>query len=123
MGQLQSAIDGLRTEPVDEFTNLELADSLVELEGSISRLEAERCRRLSVFVERKTHRELEFSSPSAFLIDRAKITPARASRLVAQAPLGDGEDRPELAGRRLGDRSGPPAHGRPDRRPGHVCGQ
>ena len=85
VGQLQSAIDGLRTEPVDEFTNLELADSLVELEGSISRLEAERCRRLSVFVERKTHRELEFSSPSAFLIDRAKITPARASRLVAQA--------------------------------------
>jgi len=85
VGQLQSAIDGLRTEPVDEFTNLELADSLLELEGSISRLEAERCRRLGVFTERKTHRELEYSSPSAFLIDRCRIAPARASRLVAQA--------------------------------------
>ena len=85
MGQLQSAIDQLALEPIEQFTVVELADSLVELEASVSRLEAERCRRLALFADRKAHRELEYSSPSAFLVDRAKIAPGRATRLVAQA--------------------------------------
>ena len=85
MGQLQSAIDQLAVEPIEQFTVVELADSLVELESAAGRIEAERCRRLALFADRKAHRELEYSSPSAFLVDRVKISPGRATRLVAQA--------------------------------------
>ena len=85
MGQLQSAIEGLTVEPIESFTNIDLADSLVELEGAASRIEAERCRRLALFSTRKVYNEFEYSSPSAFLIDRCQITPSRATRLVANA--------------------------------------
>ena len=85
MGQLQSAIDQLKVETIEEFSVDELADSLVGLEASISQLEAERCRRLSLFADRKACRDLEYPSPSAFLVHRAKISPGRATRLVAQA--------------------------------------
>jgi len=71
--------------PVSDLTNLELADQLVVLEAEISRLEAERCSVLAEFAVRKASREFEYSSPSAFLIGRCRIAPARATRLVAQA--------------------------------------
>jgi hypothetical protein len=40
------------------------------------------CPRLSVLIRYKAHRSLEYS---ALLIDRARISPARATRLVATA--------------------------------------
>jgi hypothetical protein len=85
VGQLQSVLESLSLEPVEGFSPSELADSLVELEEAASRLEAERCRRLSALIGRRAHRDLEYSSPSALLIDRARVAPSRAARLVAQA--------------------------------------
>ncbi|MGQ0847745.1 MAG: DUF222 domain-containing protein [Actinomycetota bacterium] len=85
MGQLKSFVDQLVLEPIDQFTNTELADSLKELESAVSTLEAERSRRLSLFNQRKGHHEFEYPSPSSFLIDRCRVAPHRAARLVAQA--------------------------------------
>ncbi|HKX75993.1 MAG TPA: DUF222 domain-containing protein [Acidimicrobiia bacterium] len=85
VGDLRTVIGGLGAEPIESFTNSDLADSLVELEAAISALEAERSRRLTLFSDRGAHHESEHPSASAFLIDRCRIAPQRARRLVAQA--------------------------------------
>jgi len=68
-----------------EMSSQELAEHLVWLEAQSSRIESERASVLCEFASRRGHRDLEYSSPAAFLIDRCRIAPARATRLVSLA--------------------------------------
>ncbi|MGH8959420.1 MAG: DUF222 domain-containing protein [Acidimicrobiia bacterium] len=85
MGALKSTIDEWATEPIEELSDEVLGDQLVELEGAISGLEAERSRRLHLFNKREAHNSFGMPSSTAFLIHRCRIAPHRAARLVAMA--------------------------------------
>lgn len=85
MGFLKSAIDEWAIEPIEELSDEALGDQLVELEGALSGLEAERSRRLHLFNEREAHHSFGMPSTTAYLIHRCRIAPHRAARLVAMA--------------------------------------
>jgi hypothetical protein len=85
VGFLKSAIDEWVIEPIEELSDDALGEQLIELESAISGLEAERCRRLHLFDERKAHHAFGMPSTAAFLIHRCRIAAHRAARLAAAA--------------------------------------
>lgn len=85
MGEGEVLVNRLMGEPIEGLSNGELAQSLVDLENLLDRLEAERNRRLSLFSQRHGYFELEYPSASSSLIHRCRMAPQRAIRLVAQA--------------------------------------
>jgi hypothetical protein len=85
MGYLKSTIDEWAMEPIEELSDHELGDQLIELENAISGLEAERSRRLCLFGAREAHHSFGMPSSTAFLIHRCRIAPHRAGRLVGLA--------------------------------------
>ncbi|HKX75343.1 MAG TPA: hypothetical protein VJR05_08120, partial [Acidimicrobiia bacterium] len=81
MGEGEVLVNRLMGEPIEGLSNGELAQSLVDLENLLDRLEAERNRRLSLFSQRHGYFELEYPSASSFLIHRCRMAPQRAIRL------------------------------------------
>ena len=85
MGLLKSAVDEGAIEDLEALSADELADQLVDLDSVIDQLELQRARRLDRFNRRKDFAGDGYPSATAFLIHRCKMSPGRATRLVAQA--------------------------------------
>jgi hypothetical protein len=78
-------MDEWAIEDLETLSDDVLADQLVDLNSVIDQLELQRARRLDRFNRRKGFAGLGYPSATAFLIHRCKMSPGRATRLVAQA--------------------------------------
>jgi hypothetical protein len=85
MSVLRSALAEWQQEDLDGTDLVRLADDLAELETVIGLLEGERLRRVEAFHHRRGHRHDGYTSTTAFLAGRCRMSPGRASRMVATA--------------------------------------
>ena len=82
---IRRVLDGWKSEDLDLRPAHDLAEDLVELRGLIDLLELEWARRLEAFASVKGHHLDGHSSPTAFLMDRCRMSGSRAQGSVALA--------------------------------------
>jgi hypothetical protein len=85
MSWLRSVVDELAGEDLAGVANRQLEDDLVELNLQISRLSAQRSRRLVEIDHRGTYEDLGYLSTTSWLRDRCRISAREATKQVHRA--------------------------------------
>jgi hypothetical protein len=83
MSGIRSALEEMAGVEDTTLSSGELAADIVELAHVIQTAEMLQSRRMKILAARGGHHDLGYSSPTAFLVDQTKVTPAHARRIIS----------------------------------------
>ena len=83
MSAIRSALDEMLAIDDRDLSANDLASDVVELSHVVQMVEVLRARKVKILSDRGGHRDLGFSSATAFLSDQARMSPGHARQSVA----------------------------------------